>query len=201
MPAPLTSLPPEENAELTLSVERAFREAAVLERLEAIWAVILAKCFLLQWAIEAFQIPIRGLVYVWLLTFAMATMASALYLRANRMSLRVVPWQSRVSSALLAGLLLGLGSLAYAHGARGWLPAGAAAGLACGLLGNWALVRGVLSGASEQYVGAVAWWVFGWQAAQDHDGRALLWVGLGFLGAQALPGFVRLARRRREQRV
>jgi len=29
----------------------------------------------------------------------------------------------------------------------------------------------------------------------------LLWVGLGFLAAQALPGFARLARRRREQRV
>ena len=81
MPAPLTSLPPEENAELSLSVERAYREGEVLDRLEALWALILAKCFVLQWAIDAYALPVRGLVYVWLLTFAMAGAASVLYLR------------------------------------------------------------------------------------------------------------------------
>jgi len=201
MPAPLTSLPPEENAELTLSVERAYREAEVLDRLEALWALILAKCFVLQWAIDAYALPVRGLLYVWTLTFAMAAVASALYLRAHRQRLRLLPWRARVSSALLAGLLAGLGGLAYAHGARGLLPAGVAAGFACVLLGNAALVRATLVGGPEPLIGALLWWVAAWQAARDDDGRALLWVGLGFLVAQALPGFARLARRRREQRV
>jgi hypothetical protein len=50
-------------------------------------------------------------------------------------------------------------------------------------------------------VGAMLWWAAAGQAFRDADERALLWVGLGFLAAQALPGFARLARRRREQRV
>lgn len=201
MTVPLTSLPPEENAELSLSVERAYREGEVLDRLEALWSLILAKCFLLQWAIDAYALPVRGLVYVWLLTFAMAGAASALYLRAHRLRLRLLPWRARVSTALLVGLLVGLGTLAYAHGARGLLPAGAAAALACVLLGNASLVRATLVGGPEPMVGALLWWAAAGQAFRDADGRALLWVGLGFLGAQALPGFTRLARRRREQRV
>jgi uncharacterized membrane protein YhdT len=201
MPAPLTSLPPEENAELALSVERAYREAAVLDRLEALWALILAKCFVLQWAIDAYAVPVHGLFYVWTLTFAMAILASALYLQAHRLRLRLLPWRGRVSSALLAGLLVGLGGLAYAHGALGLLPAGVAAAFACVLLGNASLVRATLLGGPEPLLGALLWWLAAWQAARDADGRALLWVGLGFLLAQALPGFARLARRRREQRV
>jgi uncharacterized membrane protein YhdT len=201
MSAPLTSLPPEENAELALSVERAYREAEVLDRLEALWALILAKCFVLQWAIDAYALPVRGLLYVWTLTFAMAVLATALYLRAHRLRLRLLPWRARVSSALLAGLLVGLGGLAYAHGARDLLPAGAAAAGACVLLGNAALVRAALLGGPEPLVGALLWWAAAWQAGRDAEGRALLWVGLGFLLAQALPGFARLARRRREQRV
>ena len=119
MPAPLTSLPPEENAELSLSVERAYREGEVLDRLEALWALILAKCFVLQWAIDAYALPVRGLVYVWLLTFTMAAGATALYLRAHRLPLRLLPWRARVSTALSLGLLVGLGTLAYAHGEIG----------------------------------------------------------------------------------
>ena len=98
MTVPLTSLPPQDGAELALSVERAYREGEVLDRLEALWSLILAKCFLLQWAIDAYALPVRGLVYVWLLTFAMAGAASALYLRAHRLRLRLLPWRARVST-------------------------------------------------------------------------------------------------------
>ena len=45
---PVTSLPPVQETELALSVERAYREALVTDRLGAIWSLILAKCFLAQ---------------------------------------------------------------------------------------------------------------------------------------------------------
>jgi len=195
------SLPPAGSAELALSIERAYREVAVLERLEALWALILAKCFLLQWAIDAYAVPVRGLVYVWLLTFAMAAFASFLYLRAHRVSLRLLPWHARVSGALLAGLLVALAALAYAQGALGALAPAIAAGLACVLLGGWSLARASLGRSPEAFAGALAWWALAWGAAHDVDGRALLWIGVGWLVAQACPGFARLARRRREQRV
>jgi len=45
---PATSLPPGQDTELALSVERAYREALVTDRLGAIWSLILAKCLLAQ---------------------------------------------------------------------------------------------------------------------------------------------------------
>lgn len=71
-----TSLPSGADTELALSVERAYREVIVLDRLGAIWSVILAKCLLAQWAINEFSIPISGLRYIWLLTLSMAVVAT-----------------------------------------------------------------------------------------------------------------------------
>ena len=72
---PATSLPPGQDTELALSVERAYREALVTDRLGAIWSLILAKCFLAQWAILRFAIPVSGAFYVWTLTLVMGTVA------------------------------------------------------------------------------------------------------------------------------
>jgi len=68
---PVTSLPPAQDTELSLSVERAYRESLVTDRLGAIWSLILAKCFLAQWAILRFSIPISGPRYIWTLTLIM----------------------------------------------------------------------------------------------------------------------------------
>ena len=83
--APLpSSLPASSDTELSLSVERASREVVVVDRLGALWSLILAKCFLAQWAIDKFVMPISGLRYIWSLTLTMAVIATVLYLRAHR---------------------------------------------------------------------------------------------------------------------
>lgn len=196
---PATSLPPVQETELALSVERAYREALVTDRLGAIWSLILAKCFLAQWAITRYSIPVSGAFYIWTLTLVMGTVASLYYLHAHRVKLYLLPTHFRVNAAVLAGLLVSLGFVAYARFALGAIEAPAAAALGAALLGSWSLARAALRRAWPPLVGALLWWGVGATALRAPADEAMLWLGLGLLGAQALPGFAVAAREARQR--
>jgi hypothetical protein len=197
---PTTTLPPTQDAELALSIERAYRESLVTDRLGAIWSLILAKCFLAQWAILRFTIPIGGAFYIWTLTLTMGLFASAFYLHAHRVRLHVLPTHFRVNAAVLSGLIVSLGFVAYACFALEAFSGATAAGLAAGLLGSWSLARAALRRAWPPLAGALLWWGLAATALRGPAMDGLLWLGLGFLCAQALPGFA-VARDERLRRV
>ena len=194
-----TSLPPVQETELALSVERAYREALVTDRLGAIWSLILAKCFLAQWAITQYSIPVSGAFYIWTLTLVMGTVASLYYLHAHRVKLYLLPTHFRVNAAVLGGLLVSLGFVAYVRFALGAIEAPAAAALGAALLGSWSLARAALRRAWPPLVGALLWWGLAATALRAPAGEAMLWLGLGMLGAQALPGFAVAAREARQR--
>ena len=196
---PATSLPPVQETELALSVERAYREALVTDRLGAIWSLILAKCFLAQWAITQYSIPVSGAFYIWTLTLVMGTVASLYYLHAHRVKLYLLPTHFRVNAAVLAGLLVSLGFVAYARFALGAIEAPVAAALGAALLGSWSLARAALRHAWPPLVGALLWWGIAATALRAPADEAMLWLGLGLLGAQALPGFAVAAREARQR--
>ncbi|MEY4307439.1 MAG: hypothetical protein RJA95_807 [Verrucomicrobiota bacterium] len=196
---PVTSLPPAHDTELSLSVERAYRESLVTDRLGAIWSLIMAKCFLAQWAILTFAIPVSGPLYIWTLTLIMGVVASLYYLHAHRVKLYLLPTHFRVNAAVLAGLLVALGFVAYAFFALRLLPAPLAAALAAVLLGSWSLARAALRRAWPPLVGAFLWWGLAATALRAPAEQALLWLGLGLLCAQALPGFAVAARASRQR--
>ena len=196
---PATSLPPVQETELALSVERAYREALVTDRLGAIWSLILAKCFLAQWAITQYSIPVSGAFYIWTLTLVMGTVASLYYLHAHRVKLYLLPTHFRVNAAVLGGLLVSLGFVAYARFALGAIEAPVAAALGAALLGSWSLARAALRRAWPPLVGALLWWGIAATALRAPADEAMLWIGLGLLGAQALPGFAVAAREARQR--
>jgi len=196
---PATSLPPVQETELALSVERAYREALVTDRLGAIWSLILAKCFLAQWAITQYSIPVSGAFYIWTLTLVMGTVASLYYLHAHRVKLYLLPTHFRVNAAVLAGLVVSLGFVAYARFALGAIEAPVAAALGAALLGSWSLARAALRRAWPPLVGALLWWGIAATALRAPADEAMLWLGLGLLGAQALPGFAVAAREARQR--
>ena len=196
---PATSLPPGQDTELALSVERAYREALVTDRLGAIWSLILAKCFLAQWAITQYSIPVSGAFYIWTLTLVMGTVASLYYLHAHRVKLYLLPTHFRVNAAVLGGLLVSLGFVAYARFALGAIEAPVAAALGAALLGSWSLARAALRRAWPPLVGALLWWGIAATALRAPADEAMLWLGLGMLGAQALPGFAVAAREARQR--
>ena len=189
-----TSLPSGANTELALSVERAYREVIVLDRLSAIWAIIFSKCLLAQWAIDEFSIPISGLRYIWLLTLGMAVIATTLYIRAHRSQIDFLPNQLRVGTAVFAGVLVSLGFILYAHFALKLFSLITTAALVCTILGAWSLVRAALRDAYPPLVGALIWWILAGYAFVSKDNYSLLWIGLGMFFAQSLPSFA-LARR------
>ena len=193
------SLPPVQETELALSVERAYREALVTDRLGAIWSLILAKCFLAQWAITQYSIPVSGAFYIWTLTLVMGTVASLYYLHAHRVKLYLLPTHFRVNAAVLGGLLVSLGFVAYARFALGAIEAPVAAALGAALLGSWSLARAALRRAWPPLVGALLWWGIAATALRSPADEAMLWLGLGMLGAQALPGFAVAAREARQR--
>ena len=190
----VTSLPPTHETELALSVERAFREAEVTDRLGAIWSLILAKCCLAQWAINTYAIPIGGLFYIWTLTLTMGSVASLYYLHAHRVRLYLLPTHLRVNAAVLAGLVVALGFVAYVRFTLDIITPPAATALAAVLMGSWSLARAALRRTWEPVFGALLWWVVAATALRTPAAGALLWLGLGMLLAQALPGFVVAAR-------
>lgn len=196
---PATSLPPAQETELALSVERAYREALVTDRLGAIWSLILAKCLLAQWAIAEFAIPVSGAIYVWTLTLVMGSVASLFYLHAHRVRLYLLPTHFRINAAVLGGLVVSLGFVAYARFALGAIEAPVAAALGAALLGSWSLARAALRRAWHPLFGALLWWGLAATALRAPADEALLWLGLGMLGAQALPGFAVAAREARQR--
>lgn len=201
MASPVSVLPAPQEAELALSVERAYREAVLLDRLGGLWALILAKCCLAQWAILRFAIPVSGALYVWGLTLVMAALASGFYLHAHRVGLRLLPTQFRVGSAAFVGVAVGVGFVLHAHFALGLLAVAATAGLIAALVGVWSLIRAALRLAWEPLLGALLWWACAGTALRSREHDALLWLGLGFLFAQSLPSFALAARTRRRHRV
>ena len=201
MSSPPTSLPSGADTELALSVERAYREVIVLDRLGAIWSVILAKCLLAQWAIDQFSIPISGLRYIWLLTLSMAVVATALYLRAHQTKINFLPNQLRVGTAIFVGILISLGFVLYVHFALNLYSTITTAALSCILFGAWSLARAGLRNTYPPLVGALIWWVIAGYALMSKDNYALLWLGLGMLFAQALPSFAMARRTEQALRV
>ena len=72
--------------------------------------------------------------------------------------------------------------------------------LGAALLGSWSLARAALRRAWPPLVGALLWWGIAATALRAPADEALLWLGLGMLSAQALPGFA-VASREARQRV
>jgi hypothetical protein len=196
-----TSLPSGADTELALSIERAYREIIVVDRLAGLWAVILSKCLLAQWAINEFSIPVSGLRYIWLLTLTMAIVATGLYLRAHRSQINFLPNQLRVGTAIFVGVLISIGFILYAHFALKLFSLITASALICTLLGSWSLARSALRNAYPLLIGALIWWVVAGYAFLSKDNCSLLWLGIGMLFAQALPSFALAHRTEKALRV
>lgn len=192
--APSLDLPPAADAELRLALERAYREARVLDRLVGLWGLLLAKCCLVQAAIERWQVPVEGWLVVWTSSLGLAALATAHYLAAHRADLARIPANRRVSAALALGLaVVALGG-AYAGVARGLLGPAALGALVAALVGVHALVVAALRHRPEPLLGALLAWAcaaLALDAVALHE--VLVRTGASLLLGLGLP-FLALAR-------
>lgn len=49
-----------------------------------LWALLFAKCFVLEYCVAAYQVPVNSVIYVWSLSLFMATVASIVYVNLTR---------------------------------------------------------------------------------------------------------------------
>lgn len=187
---PSSALPARADAELTLALERAHRETLVLDRLHALWALLLAKCCLLQSVIERWQVPVDGGLVVWASSLSLAAFATVLYLRAHRADLARIPANTRVAAALLLGLaILALGA-AHASVGLGLLGPAALGAALLGLAGLHGLVHAALRRRPEPLVGALLAWGAAWSCLHAASlAETLAWCGVGLLLGSSLPAF------------
>lgn len=128
-----------------------------------LWALILAKCFTLEYFVRRHGVPVNSAVYVWSLSLVMAAAASFVFLRIDDTARRNL-LQVRASAA--AWMVTIVGSV----------------GLAAASAGGWLLAPATLPAALATLVG------FGFTAHGLADHRPLL-CGLGigwWLGASVL---------------
>ena len=187
---PSSALPSRADAELSLALERAHRETLDLDRLHALWALLLAKCCLLQAAIERWRVPVDGWLLVWASSLTLAGFATVLYLRAHRADLGRIPANTRVAAALLAGLaILALGA-AHACVGLGLFGAPALGAALLGLAGLHGLVHAALRRRAEPLVGALLAWGAAWSCLHAASpAETLAWCGAGLLLGSSLPAF------------
>lgn len=49
-----------------------------------LWALLISKCFTLEYLITVYEVPINSAIYVWTLSLFMASVASAIYLKIQQ---------------------------------------------------------------------------------------------------------------------
>lgn len=69
----------------------------------AVWALVLSKCFILEYYIEAFNIPVNSLIYIWILSFSAVSIISLVYFKR---SIRFTKIKGRISIQGLLSLCL-----------------------------------------------------------------------------------------------
>lgn len=69
----------------------------------ALWGLLFAKCFLLEFLVRQYAMPINSLIYVWALSILMATVATAVYANLQREKRPEVFWQVGFLPVVLAG--------------------------------------------------------------------------------------------------
>ncbi|MAV39754.1 MAG: hypothetical protein CML12_04160 [Puniceicoccaceae bacterium] len=75
----------------------------------AVWALVLSKCFILEYYIEAFDLPINSIFYIWALSLSVVSILTFLYLQRTSQTSQFkgrISIQSLIGSGLFAAFLL-----------------------------------------------------------------------------------------------
>lgn len=69
-----------------------------------LWGLLFTKCFLLEFLVRHYAVPINSLYYVWALSIIMATLATVVYVDLQYVDQGDSPWQSFSLFQLLASV-------------------------------------------------------------------------------------------------
>jgi Mn2+/Fe2+ NRAMP family transporter len=160
-----------------------------------LWGLLLTKCFLLEFLVRHYEVPISSLTYVWALSILMATVATAVYADLPNKARAGLYKQAGFAMATLSGLvaaLLVLAGLLAASGQGG--IALALAALVLALKHSWAALR--RAGAKSRWL-ALGWFAAAFAITFLGNPTGFLIFALSLFSLTVIPGFAAFLVRRR----
>lgn len=122
------------------------------------WGIIFAKCLTLEYLVQAYSVPINSFFYIWLLTFAMASVATVVFFRAKTTESGLVEKLSAVNliwfgCGITCLLIIGIYSLLDKFNPYRCLT------ILSVILGIGYLAHGILTRTHIYTFSGIGWWV------------------------------------------
>jgi hypothetical protein len=169
---------------------------ARLKLITTLWGLLLTKCFLLEFLVRHYEVPIHSLTYIWTLSILMAGVATAVYVNVSSESRAGFVPPAGFGLTVLSGLLVTLLSLwaLLAPSGQGGLALALAA-LVLSLKHGWRVRQG--GGADSRWL-ALGWLAAALGLAYFGTPVGFLLFALGLLCLMVVPGFSDFLARRKE---
>lgn len=177
--------------ELQLALESSSETSRFRTLLLIFWGMILSKCFVLEYAVQAYNIPINSTLYVWTLSITMATVVTGFHFQARNLGLRGFgKITSRLNrhiwlSAGVGALLLAIPSIGFSLFSPLLLP-----GLMAILLGGAFFLHASLTRRKLFLASALGWWAISIPLLIQSGLRNLLLFGIAIFLLQVVPATV-----------
>lgn len=187
--------------EMRLVLESSADTARYRTLLTIFWGLIFAKCFVLEYAVQLYSVPINSVVYVWTLSLSMAAVVTAFHLRARRFNpLDLHATAPRLNQrvwlgACITGLILAVSSVTFEIFSPFYLP-----GIFAVILGLGFFLHSALSQKRVFAIAAVGWWAVAIPLLATADRVNLLWFGLAIIVLQVAPATIIWTRAKAEAR-
>ena len=172
-------------------VEIALEQGRIAPRFQGIlalfWGMIFAKLFILEYAMQVYEVPLNSTFYVWTLTLVMATVCTVAYVRLGRHRLKGKPVTGKMVRSIWMGVFTAIltatvAGMLLADFSPYLLPAIYALVLGVGFFSH-----SVLNGRTLFKALAAAWWLAALLLSSRDEVVTFAWFS-GFLVVfQVLP--------------
>lgn len=182
------STPSEESLrQVEIALEQGRQTARFQGIVYLFWGLIFAKLFLVEYAMQVYQVPLNSALYIWSLTLAMAALCTVVYALLSRERINLRPLTGQWVAQLWLGCFTAMAVVAAAGLLLQSINPYAIPGLCALLLGLGFFLHSVLNRRLLFRGIAVGWWLGSLFLLLDPSPRALLVMGLLLLGLHVIP--------------
>lgn len=152
----------------------------------AFWGLILAKCLILEWAVQTWSSPVQTVIYVWLPTLVFGSLCTILFARSLAQPASA-PLTSHIvrgvwGGCLIAALIVAFAWLFFEVGNPYLLPAFTAI-----VIGLGYFTQSILDNLKLNKFLAIGWWLASLPLFTTPDVNALLVLGIAFIVLTSAP--------------
>ncbi len=189
---------PIELEQLKLALEAERRVVSFRGYVYIFWGLIVAKCFLAEWAIRYYQMPVRS-YFVWAPTLFFGTVCTWVYAGVTLKKTRNRPLTGRFVAAIWGGCFMGAAMISVPGLGSGYLSLYQLPAFFAVIAGIGYFVHSVIDHRTIYKVSAYGWWLGSGYLFFEPDIHALAWFALLIILCQVIPATLLLLRSRASQ--